>query len=636
MKPNLLKQIPLILLFTIIAGCSQELNFHGILTVYPENPQPGNEITVLYNADSTNLSGEESIEMIVYLFNTDVDTTFSIDMNKDRQGWQAKFRSSEDHAGALLKFRTADKKKLDNNNRNGYFVNFNSQSGSILPEAIAGQAVAVSSWGAFYAELDRDRDKALALFDSSFKMKPDIKRNFVSPYLMTLLGLYPNSRDSIYKSIAESTELNSDLSEDELNILLTYYSMSEYYDSTKFNQYRNIIEEIYPKGNYIQNDHLSKIRFEQNIETKIEQIKEFEEKFPDSKNIPSAYDQAALALRDAKNYRGAFEFLLQNKDKVSPYRFYSVVLKMLEQNADMNLALRIAELGVERNRQELKTPTLPQKNYESFDDAESARKDMLAITLTGYGRVLTKLEKQSDALNAFEEAVNLTDSKYSEFNELYIGSLMNNEEYETAKAEIEKFIDANTHTPLMKEDLKEAFIKINGSEEGFDEYISHYEDTAKENLIEKLKAEIIERPAPEFILYDLNGNRVSSNDYKGKTVVVDFWATWCGPCIMSFPGMQQAVDKYSGNDDVKFLFINSWERVDNKKQNAEDFIKKNNYSFHVLMDEENKVITDFKVSGIPTKFIIDKNGNIRFISIGYEGTPESMVEEISAMIEMVM
>jgi peroxiredoxin len=98
--------------------------------------------------------------------------------------------------------------------------------------------------------------------------------------------------------------------------------------------------------------------------------------------------------------------------------------------------------------------------------------------------------------------------------------------------------------------------------------------------------------------------------------------------------MQKAVDKYSDDENVEFLFVNTWERVEDKLENARKFITNNNYTFHVLMDTENKVVTDFKVSGIPTKFVIDGNGNIRFKSVGGDDNIDRLVDELTAMITL--
>lgn len=155
----------------------------------------------------------------------------------------------------------------------------------------------------------------------------------------------------------------------------------------------------------------------------------------------------------------------------------------------------------------------------------------------------------------------------------------------------------------------------------------------------KPESTLIKKIAPDFTLKDLNGKKVTLSELKGKVVVIDFWATWCKPCIGSFPGMQATIDKYKSDKDVVFLFINTWEQSPNYKEEVESFIKNSGYTFRVLFDEMQdplkSLTTAYEVKGIPNKVIIDKEGFIRIQSAGSGRNIEQIVTEISAKIELV-
>ena len=152
---------------------------------------------------------------------------------------------------------------------------------------------------------------------------------------------------------------------------------------------------------------------------------------------------------------------------------------------------------------------------------------------------------------------------------------------------------------------------------------------------EELRGEMINEPAPDFTLRNLNGDKVTLSDLKGKTVILDFWATWCGPCLASFPGIQKVVNDLENDETVEFLFIDTWESgSDNAKiSKVKKFMDKKGYTFNVVFDLDDKVVKDYGLQGIPTKIILGPDGNIKFRKLG-GGPSDVLVDELYSMIDL--
>ena len=117
---------------------------------------------------------------------------------------------------------------------------------------------------------------------------------------------------------------------------------------------------------------------------------------------------------------------------------------------------------------------------------------------------------------------------------------------------------------------------------------------------------------PNITLADLKGGKLELRSFRGKVIFLNFWATWCGPCKEEMPSMEQLYRQF---EDRGFVFVAISVDYEGAKP-VREFMEKHRYTFPVLIDQKDETLDLFDVKGIPTTFIIDKQGMMLGKAIG--------------------
>lgn len=131
---------------------------------------------------------------------------------------------------------------------------------------------------------------------------------------------------------------------------------------------------------------------------------------------------------------------------------------------------------------------------------------------------------------------------------------------------------------------------------------------------------------PNFTLTDLSGKNVSLSDYKGKVVVLNFWASWCPPCKAEMPEFNEMDREFKKSGDTVLLAINMTDGRRETKKKVETFISEQKYKMRVLLDSEGKASNLFDIRYLPTTYVIDAEGTVTGQLVG--GTTKNAVMKL--------
>ncbi|RPI83330.1 MAG: TlpA family protein disulfide reductase [Chloroflexi bacterium] len=134
--------------------------------------------------------------------------------------------------------------------------------------------------------------------------------------------------------------------------------------------------------------------------------------------------------------------------------------------------------------------------------------------------------------------------------------------------------------------------------------------TKRNEESQNLMTPYVEGTAPGFDLINLDGDTIKLSDYLGKNVLINFWATWCPPCIEEMPAIERAYQQYQG--EVVVIAVN----ISEPEETVREFIKQNGLTFEVMIDNNGAIERLYRVRGYPTTFLINEEG---IIDVRHEG-----------------
>lgn len=496
------------------------------------------------------------------------------------------------------------KKIADNNNGKGYVVYLKTENKSELSKTLANEI------------------STRAFANYSLKLKLDAKPQTAVKDYEKLFLKYPNLKndkcylDYLYEKENSKAQLNKKdfvafaakcLKKNNEEYLMLAFSIYERNDMQQ--EKEKLEKEIlarYPLGK------LAKRRFidgffahqDKTEDYILESINICETKYNDvsKRTLMPLYHSLMLLYLDNQNFEKAKEIETHFYD---PSGLYNQAAWNLC-GEDITSPMKNGEFAAKISKRSL--DIIDEKKRENYD---AENQDLYNTYADTYALILYKQGNYDEAFK-YQNAVYNLGGLDTGGKERYLAMMQKVKSNDEVKLYIEKEINTKGITsPLFLTALKEVYIAKNLPLDEYEKLKQKTQLAAKTARDKEITGKFGSLNAPDFVLKNIEGKEIKLSDYKGKIVVLDFWATWCGPCVASFPKMQELVTKYK-DKNVEFLFVNTWEKGEESKisERVINFITDKKYNFNVIFDSTSKVTDNYKVKGIPTKIVIDKDGSI--------------------------
>ncbi|MBI2793444.1 MAG: redoxin family protein [Ignavibacteria bacterium] len=605
---------------------------HASVNVLPMSPKIAEPITIEYvpvDADVAWATSSKNFHAVFFAFNRDAEAPVAVEipLSKSDKRWTGKFTPASDVVYGLIK--VGDGIRYDINGEMFWNVLIHDAKGKILRDAHLKAGIA--AFGMLPQECRRKQD----LEEAEAEMLEEVKlypNNTAAQVNLVMLQKNNKEIDATeanarLKEIADGTKTFSSVVE-AISISQAYKQIGNTEEAMR------VMREAsskFPGSKIEEQSKLEELANATNVTAYLHAINVHLLAFPKTFAKQNLLDAAIQSAARGGNMRELVAFL-DNTPGISAITIYQAVNYIGANDSLRKDSYRLIDKGLAATSDVSIRPT-----YISSSEWNEQQRISKSLLYFVKGAILSDEGKDEEGLAALKTAVELGgDQTDKSVYEQYVKTLVK----VGRKKEAANIASAAISKGAATQGVFDAFRTLM-REQGMDSASAEVElgklrDQSRKLLARELTRSMLNQPMIDGALTTLDGRPLRISDWKGKVVLIDYWATWCGPCRKSFPAMQKLFEMYRNNPEVTFAIVNVWERGDDRVKIVNDFLKNNpSLTFPVYLDTNDSVVSKYGVTGIPTKFFLGKDGRIQFKEVGYL-PEEQFLEESTNRIELLL
>ena len=613
------KLLFLILLFSFKISFSQQGKIYQKNTVV----KSGVENVYVYEPSKGLLIPDKASVMYFY----EPSNHQTIPLVKTENHYEFSLQTPDSTTFIMFTIVDSKNKSVDNNKEKGFVVYLKNNTKAQFESAKLDN-FKLSDYENYLLGLNITPDEIITEIENVYKAAPSLKKN-ESAYAYYLQVKYKRNRNAAKPELIKYAQfLEKENNEKSLELAVDLYYAMEM--KNKGEEITSIILKKYPQGRYAKFYFIHDMYGNQNMNEQyiLERLSAYESKFNDTS-----------ALVKDRFYGILINYFLTEKDLANISKYQNLITDKINLAAtfnnmawnlcgesitspgtDLEFAKQISKKSMDIVKNRMNNPVGNENPFE-FQLSYLGYADTYAL-------ILFKQQKYDSAYAMQDEIYKLdTAGMGTEGRERYALYMEKSKGPEQTKNFIEQQLSEGQNSSVMLKQLHEIYKKLNIPDNEFDKIMQTSSTLINKVMKEEVIAQYGDTKEIDFFLTNLEGKNIKLSDFKGKVVVLDFWATWCGPCRASFPHMQELVNEYK-NKDVVFFFIATWQqgKPGEIKSEVSKFITDNKYTFNVLFDYNNDIVAKYKIKGIPTKIVIDKSGEILSVNCS--------ADNLKALIDM--